>query len=221
MSNFNFKPWIGPYYECSEMKMLVIGDSPYCGECERCGVRGDCTKEEMEGCYHYTINTVNDYIKARHGLQRWGKWMSCTYLKFDKIIYGIDDVSIEQTEKLWNSIAFFNFIQSAASPNPNNKNYKAEDYDKSRPIVAKLIEQLMPNIIIVWGRKAYEALSEANWHTGSDYYNGYYEFENGHKIYCLDIFHPRCAKPAVWHKKIENFLTQDCQYALECITSVH
>ena len=37
-----FKPWIGSEYQQKNYKILVIGDSHYCGGCDRCGVYGNC-----------------------------------------------------------------------------------------------------------------------------------------------------------------------------------
>lgn len=49
-----FEPYEGKKYRNSDPRILVIGDSHYCGGCELCGVRGHCAKKEMKKCRSIT-----------------------------------------------------------------------------------------------------------------------------------------------------------------------
>lgn len=87
-----FKPWIGSEYQQKNYKILVIGDSYYCGGCDRCGVYGNCSFEKMGKCSNFTQRVVKSYIDFRKGIGEKEKWMTKTYYPFDKIFYGKENV---------------------------------------------------------------------------------------------------------------------------------
>lgn len=206
--NVYFKPWVGPNYETSERKILVIGDSHYCkdNDCGQCGVRGNCSMEEMSACRDFTINAVKNYLTFRAGGKK-GNWMTKTYLPFDKIFIGKEDVSSEESLAMWNNIAFHNFVQTAISLGASNKNYTNEDYAASSPMATEVINTLRPDVVIVWGGRAWGALTDEGWHSGENDYSGYYTWADGHKVNCIKIVHPSRAGFEEWHEKLRNFLT--------------
>ena len=54
--NVYFQPWIGDNYGSSYPRILIIGDSHYCGDenCKFCGVRGNKPIEEFGACSNFT-----------------------------------------------------------------------------------------------------------------------------------------------------------------------
>ena len=202
-----FKPWIGPNYDKATRKILVIGDSHYCQEndCKKCGVRGDCTTEEMKECQNFTIGVVTGYMDFRAGKGEEANWMKTTFLRFDKIWYGKQDVSAEESLDFWNSVAFYNFLQTAIADNTSNSSYTSKDYAKSAPMAAEVINELRPDVIIVWGNKAFNALSDEGW-SGTDDGRGYYTLPDGHIAHCIKLNHPTRAGQDEWHEILSEFM---------------
>lgn len=203
--NVFFKPWVGPDYAKSDRKILVIGDSHYCGSCDRCGVRGNCSFEEMAECNNFTISTISDYIKFRAGGEK-ANWMTKTYCRFDKLYYGKEEVSEEESVTLWNRIAFYNFLQTAASDDASNTNYTNDDYAASSPMATEVINELRPDVVIVWGSRAWGAMTGEGWHDGANSYTGYYTLADGHVVHCIKIIHPSRIGLDEWIPKLDEFL---------------
>lgn len=200
--NEYFKPWIGDDYRQAQNKILVIGDSHYCGGCEICGVHGMLSPEDIGECSNFTRNTVQAYLKFRMGTGGKENWMTKTFYQFDKIFYGKEEVTLEESLKLWNSVSFYNFLQTAYVGAADNTIYTANDYTLSTPLAFEVIQELQPDLIIVWGNRAYDNLPSANWNEGRNYYDGFYKLTNHHIVYCLRIYHPSRANIITWHQKI-------------------
>ena len=200
-----FLEHIGKNYSSSDLKIMIVGDSHYCGECDECGVRGDCSYESMEGCRGITQKAVKDYLAWRKGKRDKANWMSKTYYPFDKIFYGKKEVSLDESLELWSRIVFCNFVQTAISEGTSNNNYKAADYRESSPLVWETIKKYNPDIVIVWGSKSYGKLPEENW-LNRNSYSGFYKMDDGRYMKCMKIWHPRCAPQELWHKNIMDFI---------------
>lgn len=204
-----FEPWIGKDYNSSEKRILVIGDSHYCGECERCGVRGNCSLDEMgKECHEFTRKVVKEYIAYRNKIGEKKNWMKRTFYPFDKIYYGKDNISSEESESLWYSVAFYNFLQTAGSTEASNTNYRNEEYARSASMAWDVICKLRPDFVIVWGNKAYKYLPSERWTNGIDDDNGVYTLDDGHIVHCIRIYHPSRANVQYWHDILYNFLKQ-------------
>ncbi len=201
-----FEPWVGRRYGLGGKKLLIVGDSHYCGECPRCGVRGMVQVAEMGECRQMTRKTVRQYLEARRGERPMDGWMGRTYLRFDKMMLGQDDVTPAMSEELWNGVAFYNFVQTAASMDPSNTNYSADDYKASGPIFKRVMEILLPDRVIVWGNRAYEAMPGEGWRGGADYYRGTYALGGGHEAWCLRMIHPSRAATEEWREKLRDFM---------------
>lgn len=201
-----FKPWVGPDYEKADRKILVIGDSHYCGTHDRCGVRGNCSLEEMGECRNFTMNTISAYLAFRTGTGGKENWMTRTYYRFDQLYYGKDAVSEEESIALWNRVAFYNFLQTAASGDASNTNYTNDDYAASSPMATEVISELHPDIVIVWGGRAWGAMTGEGWHDGANSYTGYYTLADGHVVHCIKIIHPSRIGLDEWIPKLDEFL---------------
>lgn len=203
-----FEPYEGKKYRNSDPRILVIGDSHYCGGCELCGVRGHCAKKEMKKCRSITQKSVCDYLSYRKGERDEDGWMRTTYLSFDKIFYGKKDISASESIELWDRIVFYNFVQTAASKEKSNAKYSTKEYNNSNPMAWNVIYKSKPNLIIIWGSRAYNSLNvlkDESWNKINDF-SGYFTLSDGSNIYCIKIWHPSRANKEKWHKKLIDFI---------------
>ena len=159
MSKINFRPWVGKNYQSTGYKgkrILVLGESHYCikdlepgGRC--CPL---CKKENMkDDCYSQTEDVVNTFIHYYDG-ERYLQ----TFLCFERAIVG-KELTQEEREELWQSVMFYNYIQfsqSGARIAP-----QADHWEKSELAFRELLEEYMPDYIIVWGVRLYNGLP--NW----------------------------------------------------------
>lgn len=195
--NVFFKPWIGENYWTNGYKglrILVIGNSHYCScrdKCECCGIDG--YGFDYEGCEDMTTAIVEKYLDRK----QWECWMR-TYQNFEYALYG-QKTNRNKSQKIWNSIAFYNYLQTAVSDWKDQGN--DEDYNNSEAAFWEVLEYLQPDCIIMWGNRV--------WNQAADYNgNNCYELNDGNEIYVLGISHP------AWkffgykkvYKKIKNFL---------------
>ena len=205
MENVYFEPWVGEnYWEGGIFgkKILVIGNSHYCGhrtECNNCGVDGYCFDED---CSSFTTNVVNQYLDRDE--DEWESWYN-TYWKFECALCGYK-TDKDDSYDIWNSIAFYNYLQTAVeSPyDPGND----EDYENSESAFWEVLEDLHPDYIIMWGDRVWNQ---------SPSYNGdgeYYELDDGTEISVLGIHHPSW-RYFNWEEEnceINNFLNDDDDY---------
>ncbi len=180
---YYFSPYVGKTYYAASTKILVLGDSHYCEEeCamrEHCGIRG-MNLLEMGECRNKTHEIMNKYLSGEH---------SKSHSTFDKILSGNRNIEPYQRLELWDSLAFYNFVQTAAHSKADGK-YKSDDYKQSVKYVWSAIEELQPDLVIVWGDKAYDALPPDGWSEIKRYESGYYTLENGHIVKVVKIHHP-------------------------------
>ena len=180
-----FEPWVGRNYKNGGIfgkKILALGDSHYCDSCVGCGVAGGI-RDNVD----FTKNTVKDYLERSYGTKGW----PTTYKKFERILSGNLNTDKSDAISIWNSIAFYNFLQTANNSYARTA-YLDEYYDKSLPYFWTVIDELAPDIVIVWGSKVWEHLPNDGWVDNpiDNYeYVGYYE-RNGKKITFIDIYHP-------------------------------
>lgn len=194
MEDVYFKPYVGKYALTEGFKkqrLMIIGDSHYCGCCEKCGVHGMLNPLEMEECINFTCNVIDKYRKYRNGVPFENSdrnWYS-TYLVCERAIMGKKGTSFEDSKYYLDHIIFCNFIQTAYLENPE-ENYIASDYEKSMPIIKEQILKYKPTKVIVWGNAVWASFPNEN--DGWNYISpnrGEYNWE-GHKFQILKIHHP-------------------------------
>lgn len=205
MSEF-FSPRIGKDYARGGIfgkKILALGESHYCGSgCADCG---ECGKHPE--CSDFTTNVVNWCLDS--SVEREG-WMN-TYLKFERSLVGKETTPLE-SRKIWDSIAFYNFLQVAmggAREAGTNQQYRAA----AEPFM-QVLEELQPDVLIVWGVRLWNNLPNRNWTDspkvsvdGYDVQNGYYTLSSGKKVKVVCVYHPSVGYDwSFWHKVIENFI---------------
>ena len=206
MNSICFSPYIGKDYVRGGIfgkKILALGESPYCDTgCADCGERGrhpecaDFTKKVVEWCLDPSVE--------REG------WMN-TYLKFERSLVGKDTTPLE-SKKIWDSIAFYNYLQVAMGG--AREAGSAQQYrDATEPFLDTL-ENLQPDVLVVWGVRLWNNLPNRNWTDGPkitvdgyDVQNGFYTLSSGKKVKAVCVYHPSTGYDwSFWHKVISEFI---------------
>jgi hypothetical protein len=199
MEHVFFKPWVGRNYENGGIfnkKLLVLGESHYCGGCNQCGLKYG--KE----CEEFTKDTVINYL---NGVK--GNWTP-TYRKFERSLVN-EYTTNERSKEIWNSLAFFNFLQ-VDMVNPR-KGGIPEEYEEGRVAFLEVLNELQPDLVIVWGiNRLYENLpgKECGWIDGAEFKvdnysipNGYYQLNSGKKTKVIAVYHPSSGYSWDWWYK--------------------
>ena len=219
MSHINFKPWVGDNYATTGfrgMRILVLGESHYCrkelannGRCYPI-----CSKEKMrEVCFNQTINVLDDIVYYLNRSERYHQ----TFIHFENAIFG-RDLRNEQNvrEAFWNSVIFYNYFQYAQTRATMPLEQASYSYEESAKAFQEVLEEYMPDYIIVWGCRLYSVLPHLNGEESKlSIENGdttqiwTYQIK-GKKIPAMKIKHPCMGKGASWpymhqfHKKFLN-----------------
>ena len=158
MEHVNFRPWVGKNYLSQGYKgkhILVLGESHYCPylkEGEICYPL--CTREKMQDdCLSQTEDVINDFVYSYTG-----EAYEQTFLCFERSIIG-KEATQEEREEFWHGVLFYNYIQfNLEGP---RKPIKLEYLVESELAFKDLLEEYMPDCIIIWGKKLYSKLP--NW----------------------------------------------------------
>ena len=202
MKYVRFEPWKGENYLTSGFngkKVLVIGDSFYCSE--------------EEAVPTLTKKVITDYLAIRNGefRENKGEWTN-TYLKFERSLEG-KETTPEDSRRIWNSIAFYNYLQVPMSG--ARESGSKLDYTNAENAFFEVINELQPDLIIVWGvGKLFNNLPEDRWTWGKpldidgwEIKNGYYQLDNNKQTRCIAVYHPSTGYQwDWWHKVIEGEL---------------
>ena len=199
-----FNPFKGNQYgqdgSCFQEKVLCLGDSHY----GTTNVVSNTTKE-----------VVQRYLKA----EQKESWFP-TFTKGLEALVGqnLKD-NKELTEKIFHSICFYNYVQfpmTEAREKPT-----AEQYHKSEEAFFITLEELQPDIVVVWGARLWNKLP---WETtnnnvkyrkceiidGYKLYSCTYTLSTGKEVILFRIYHPssgfswkkwyECLKPYIHMK---------------------
>jgi hypothetical protein len=202
MKHVRFEPWKGENYLTSGFngkKVLVIGESFYCSE--------------EEAVPTLTKKVITDYLAIRNGefRENKGEWTN-TYLKFERSLEG-KETTPEDSRRIWNSIAFYNYLQVPMSG--ARESGSKLDYTNAENAFFEVINELQPDLIIVWGvGKLFNNLPEDRWTWGKpldidgwEIKNGYYQLDNNKQTRCIAVYHPSTGYQwDWWHKVIEGEL---------------
>ena len=202
MKHVKFKPWKGEKYTTGGIfgkKILAIGESFY------------CSKEDAVATL--TDKIINDYLAIRNGdfRENNGGWTN-TYLKFERSLKN-KETTPKDSQEIWNSLAFYNYLQVPMSG--ARESGSAIDYKNAEIAFFEVINELQPDLIIVWGvGKLFNNLPEDNWKWGESLNvdgwpinNGYYQLKNGTEVRCIAVYHPSTGYQwDWWHKVIKSQL---------------
>lgn len=132
-------PWVGKYYDNPEHRLLIIGESHYCENHK---------VEETKADYELTRNVVQHYGVTRKNCNR----------MFDNLLRCLFQTVNINREKLWQEVAFYNFIQrpmETISQRPNE-----EDIQKGWSVFVEVFKILKPTYCLFVGVSAANQLSK-------------------------------------------------------------
>lgn len=209
MKNVFFKPWVGLNYpDNCKLKIMVLGDSHICGGCEKCG---DLEYTD-DSCREMTTNTIKHFLSYKAGEVNHEKWMN-TFSRFGNV-FMYKTLNHEEHIEFWNSVMFYNFCQF--STNQARKSPTYEEYKDSATAFFEILEEYQPDLIIVWGDRAWKCMPsleeysteiEINGVKGGKIYN--YMLKSGLTIPAYKVNHPSSsAFNYSWHP----FIQQVIQY---------
>lgn len=180
-------------------KILVVGESHYCA-------KEDDAKPEI------TINTIRDLIDPN---SEWEPYKN-TYTKFIKSFTGYtDDLEFEDKKEAWEHLAFYNYVQvpmTGPRISPTT-----EDFKKSEEAFWEVLNELKPDLIIVWGTRLYNNLPQGGKQLeyftvqnkyGDDIYIEIWSYEiDGENTPIIGINHPSSGfDTKFWYKVIKGFV---------------
>lgn len=163
-----FEPHIGgKYFDFKGTKLLILGESHYCGDCkENDEVCRKCTKDVLEEKYL-------EYKKSGKGHVRWMN----TFTRFTNILFG-EKISGEKLLKFWDSVIFYNYVQSSVEKSRTQPT--EEQFKNSKDAFEEILTKCKPNLILVWGRRSWDNLDNS--------------LENDNRFEIFWIYHPSSPK---------------------------
>ncbi len=209
MKKVNFKPWVGVNYAngIGGKKVLVLGESHYCRELAeggRCCPSCECCKMDEE-CHKFTINVMREFRDNYSG-----EGYEQTFLCFERAVAG-HELSQKEREEFWDSVVFYNYMQYAQS----GPRRPLEQRNDSSEAFREILEEYMPDCIIVWGKRLYGWLpgwngeeSEITLDNGDKTKVWTYDIK-GKKIPAMAVYHPSSPKGknwGYWHQFYKKFL---------------
>ena len=196
-----FRPWVGKDYSCGgifHQKVLVLGESHYC----------DVDKNDTPLLINpdITRDTIHEIVYDYTG-ERYMR----TFVCFERAIFGFVPTQ-EQRESLWESVAFYDYVQFLLRGPRCPINGSLDD---SELAFKSVLEGLMPDRVIVWGRKLYNVMP--NWGGHSIVIKaecgiateGWVYIINDKEILCMMVHHPSCPSGknwGYWHPLYNSFL---------------
>lgn len=198
MKNVFFRPWIGSQYGLDgsvfNQKILVLGDSHYADESEIMNL-----VEDLEQSCDFTTGVMNDYLNPELD----GNWKS-TFTKFMNSLV-LNSVHSERSpSELWNSVAFYNYLQIPAGATSRLTQHYNYSKEKDRNALLEVIEELNPDIIISWGNKVWDAIPEdlgyGNYVASEEFSDFFYKYPyKNRELKLLGITHPSTSyKSSYW-----------------------
>lgn len=193
------------------IKILVLGESFYWGE-EPFTPKNE---EEALDAADFNNELISDYLKAESH-----KAYFNTFTKFSRALYG-EKIEQKEIANLWNHLAFYNYIQNPLfGPRLMPKD---SDFSNAESPFFKVLEELRPDYIIVWGKRLYEKLPPCDkykkWEGSEgalfkmdddDYEHESWVYKHGDvTVKMLGIYHPSSGFDwGYWHSVIIKFIKQ-------------
>ncbi len=142
--NIYYQPWIGKNYSISKKKIIIVGESFY-----NWG-KNESEKEEIDKRTNKQ-NFVRNLIKE-HGFPNtleYNMKKGKLFINVEKTLLSKNNVEISESEALWESVVYHEFVQrplSDRSERPNN-----QDYREGAEYLVSLIDILIPEFILFLG----------------------------------------------------------------------
>lgn len=121
----------------------------------------------------------------------------------------VGDTTPVESRKIWDSIAFYNFLQRAMNGPRQAGAYT--DYENSEPAFWDVMEELQPDVMIAWGvTRMYcnmpggDAWSQEEDIVVDGYHNrnGWYTLKSGKRVRAIWVYHPSAGYSWNWWNKV-------------------
>ena len=154
MTNVFFRPWVGENYKAAGFngkRILVLGESCYCGECPDCATEGPhewWDEEEWKECRNKIPEVVTQFLAYTKGDPK--KWSMRTYRRFTDIFMG-HKCTPDETQTFWNSFVLYTYVQTSLegpsiAPKP-------QEWETGKEPFFEVLAEYNPDVIIAWGRR--------------------------------------------------------------------
>ncbi len=213
MGNINFRPWVGSKYQAEGLhgkKILVLGESHHCEKelSKGGGCFPFCKIGKMkDDCHSFTEDVLDSFIYNYSG-----EPYQQTFLCFERAVMG-KELTQDEREYFWDRIVFYNYIQFAVSG--ARVAPQSEHWSQSEKAFRELLEEYMPDYIVVWGVRLYDNLPDwGGTHSvlsiDETHSTDVWTYNiNGKKIPAIKVHHPSSSTGKAWkywHKFYVNFL---------------
>ncbi|WP_278372343.1 hypothetical protein [Segatella bryantii] len=214
MKDVFFDPWVGSCYNSgiNGKKIMIMGHVHVCSDCIECGN----IKDRDEECASFTKKVVKDYIKWREtgevpspGYEGWLR----TYFNFAKAFFGYEPNFEQEKCELWDKVLFYNYVQRAVAD--WNQKPNSEAYEKSQAPFMEVINEYEPDVIIVWGKDAFNGTPGGGKFEESITFEDImakryiYTLNSGKQCSMIKIHHPSmCFSSSKWHEIIKSIIEE-------------
>jgi hypothetical protein len=206
MYNLTFHPYIGEKFEGSKKRILILGESHYCGEGNGC-----CFKNNTPSCFNFTSDVLSKrFIKYKEGNHYYERWMN-TFTRFSNIYNG-KKLNKQETIEFWKNISFYNYVQypmGNARQSPSS-----EDFTRSYDAFKQIVHKLDPSFIVFWGDRMWRHFPKEDYRIEEVNSTIFNVLSLDKKIPFIVLPHPSSSKLSYKYKEvIEDFVNKCETYA--------
>ena len=143
-----FSPYIGKRYRSSTNRLMVLGESHY--------PNNDKSLEQLR---ILTLTVLQAYLDYKNKEKKHERWMN-TFTKFSNVLNG-HRLTGERAVNFWEEVAFYNYVQVPTSG--TRKSPCKSDFQNSYAAFKKVVGEIKPNIIIIWGHRLWRNLPKEDY----------------------------------------------------------
>lgn len=142
IESLRWRPWVGREYRTAPRQLLIVGDSYYAQD-----EKGEHDPETGQA-FLADRDTTRDLIGGKNGHLDGGNWRAYTGL-CNTLVGGNE---IEDREKLWERVVYYNFIQRRVMQTANDKP-NDEDYRHAWTCLLEVLKVLQPTDCLILGTR--------------------------------------------------------------------
>jgi hypothetical protein len=180
-----FRPWVGENYKtdgCNGKRILVLGESCYCGRCPACGgntlLPGGKEGEDWyeEDCRNKIPEVVTRFLDYKNGKVPHAPYMH-GYSRFTDIFMG-HKCTAEETQNFWKSFVLYEYVQTALEE--SRKSPVDWEWKTGEKPFFEVLAEYDPDVVIAWSRELWNNMPVGfrvddsfpnRWGDGLRYYN--------------------------------------------------
>jgi hypothetical protein len=155
MTNVFFRPWVGENYKVAGFygkRILVLGESCYCGICDGCGgldTIDNPDAEEWRECRDKIPEVVTRFLGYKNGKEPHEPYMR-GYSRFTDIFMG-HKCTAEETQNFWKSFVLYEYVQTALTK--ARKATEQWEWDTGKEPFFEVLAEYDPDVVIAWSKE--------------------------------------------------------------------